>query len=214
VSVEVRAGDHYYTKPAGNTRKLWKVVGKAIQIFQREKGEAPTEASHEGGLVEDGLLREVRASEAAAPKWHTIPARQAFAGKEFCVWRIIGLTDEQREMLGFGYTIHDGEAYNFPRIGGMAIDRVASWIKGSEITFFRNLAFLAENVCSTGIAQIHAIVRRTLAPWGVWWRRHQPDDGLDHDLEHEGEISEQVIPPKGSGQRWTTWEECVDRGWA
>jgi hypothetical protein len=155
-------------------------------------------------------------TEAASPVWRTVPASEALARKRFCVWRRRGLSIKVRRELGTRYR-KDGLPYNYIRIAAHATDRVVSWVKGlfggRPCRFFRGLAFLPTQICSTGIDKEIAWAVGNDEPFGVPWREGEPDDGHDFDLAHEGEISEQVIPPKGSGQRWTTWEECVDRGW-
>jgi hypothetical protein len=231
MSVTIPAGAILFTadKPGAEIPLRWKLISLGIGLMQRDQGERKSRARHVGGFPRGGRLSEIEVSEAAFPVWHTIPAEQALKDKSFSVWTVGGLSPVQRAILAAGYTFHDGQAYNVPRIVGMGIDHVVGAIRGEPCYVFRSHPFLGNDVCSSGIAEEVARVTLNLEPFGERHDRAQPDGMHNWCLDHEwlGLPSEvirgffgQVLPvpvpgtPKQERQRWTTWEECMEKGWA
>ncbi len=194
------AGDFFFTRATPQTPWPWRLLAWAIGKGEREPGEAPSLATHKGGISKGGTLRAARASEAAWPHWREAPLVDLYgpggpaAAQELSIWRLVDLTPEQREDLGRGYASHVGEDYNLVRIAAHGLDDALGWILNRPFRWFRKRAFLPQNICSTGIDQEVARVTKNDMPFGVPWIQAQPDDGLDWCLAHEGREVVRVGP--------------------
>ncbi len=154
-------------------------ISRAIRFFTQSFGEARSEVSHAGLVVEGGMIEQAKIVEAAGrvAKRHLLPRYGKRSHTDVAFYRPLNLTQQQRDIIVGAAEEYVGRDYSYFKI----ILHLLDWVLQGAY-FFRRLGGIDDYpICSWLVAKSYAKAGKT---FGVAPGAASPDDIWDFVTRH------------------------------
>jgi hypothetical protein len=154
-------------------------ISRGIRFFTQSFGEARSEVSHAGVVVEGGSIEQAKIVEAAGrvAKRHLLPRYGKRSHTEVAFYRPLNLSPEQRAVIVSAAEDYVGRDYSYFKI----VLHLLDWILQGAY-FFRRLGGIDDYpICSWLVAKAYAKAGKT---FGVAPGAASPDDIWDFVTRH------------------------------